>query len=302
MNMDLLNPGATSVPEPRRLKMMTSDWWIYNKEMDEKARWTTSMMRALKTHWPEYLMEAAALGIFMMSACGFGVLLFHPGSPVAQNIGSEMLRQMIMGIAMGTTLVGIVFSPFGKRSGAHMNPAVTLTFFRLGKIEGWDGVFYTLFQFCGGILGVVLAMLALGNLLANKSVNYVVTVPGTYGPGVAFLAELTISFVLMTVILTVSNTRRLARWTGFFAGFLVATYITIENPLSGMSMNPARTFGSAAVAQVWTALWIYFTAPPLGMLAAGELYKGVKASHVVACAKLHHYNNKRCIFRCEFKP
>jgi aquaporin Z len=109
-----------------------------------------------------------------------------------------------------------------------------------------------------------------------------------------------ISFVLMSVVLRVSNHKTIGRWTGVFAGALVATYITIESPISGMSMNPARTFASASVGQVWTSLWIYFTAPPLGMLLAAELYKRTAATGIAACAKLHHYNNKRCIFRCNF--
>jgi len=81
---------------------------------------------------------------------------------------------------------------------------------------------------------------------------------------------------------------------------LVATYITFESPISGMSMNPARTFGSAVVAHTWTALWVYFTAPPLGMLLAAQIYIRLKSSRSVACAKLSHYNNTRCIFRCNF--
>ena len=117
----------------------------------------------------------------------------------------------------------------------------------------------------------------------------------------AFLAELAITFILMTVVLNISNTRRLSRWTGLFAGALVATYITVEAPISGMSMNPARTFGSAFGAHVWTSLWIYFIAPPIGMLLAAEVYQRMKAGRAVACAKLHHHNNQRCIFRCNFE-
>ena len=67
---------------------------------------------------------------------------------------------------MGSTAIAIIFSPFGKRSGAHFNPAVTLTFFRLGKIAAWDTAFYTVFQFVGGVAGVLLASLVLGNLVA----------------------------------------------------------------------------------------------------------------------------------------
>jgi len=81
-----------------------------------------------------------------------------------------------------------------------------------------------------------------------------------------------------------------------FAGLLVATYITVEAPFSGMSMNPARTFGSGLSAGVWTGFWIYLIAPLLGMLSAAELYLWRKGKVAVKCCKLHHDNNKRCIF------
>jgi len=92
------------------------------------------MNNALKKHWPEYLMEAAELGMFMFSACAFTVLLYHPSSPVAQTIPDGVLRRLTMGTAMGATAIAIIFSPLGQRSGAHFNPSVTWTFFRLGKI------------------------------------------------------------------------------------------------------------------------------------------------------------------------
>jgi len=259
------------------------------------------MSNALKKHWPEYLMEAAELGLFMFSACAFTILLYHPSSPIAQTIRDGVLRRLLMGTAMGSTAIALVFSPLGQRSGAHFNPSVTWTFFRLGKIDACDAAFYTLFQFAGGIAGVMLASLTFHTLVAHKSVNYAATLPGSGGPLVALLAEIIISFILMSVVLTVSNTKRLARWTGIFAGALIATYITIESPISGMSMNPARTFSSAVGAQVWMSLWIYFVAPPVGMLLAAEVYQRLNIGGAVACAKLHHHNNHRCIFRCNFE-
>lgn len=254
------------------------------------------MREAVNRHWPEYLMEAAGLGIFMTSACVFVVILEHPASPVRQSIADPFLRRVFMGLAMGLTAVGIIYSPWGKQSGAHINPSVTLTFFRLGKVKPWDAFFYVISQFAGGITGVAVASAALGPSLAHPSVTYVVTVPGPGGPRAAFLGELFISFGLMLAVLAASNAMRLARFTGLFAGALVATYISLEAPLSGMSMNPARTLGSAIPAQLWTALWIYFTAPPLGMLLAAEVYLQVKGARSIFCAKLHHQNTKRCIF------
>jgi aquaporin Z len=285
--MDVSNPASIGVPDDSVASKLG-----VGREV--------TMIKALSTHWPEYLMEALGLGIFMVSACVFSVVLFHPASPVVRNLSSDFLRRVLMGAAMGLTAIGIIFSPFGKRSGAHINPAVTLTFFRLGKITPSDAAFYTLFQFIGGVLGVLFSGVLLGASIADQSVNYAVTTPGPGGPGVAFLAEVAISFVLMLVILIVMNAKKLSHWTGLFAGALVAIYISVEAPLSGMSMNPARTFGSASVAHVWTSLWIYFTAPPFGMLLAAEVYSLLKSGREVACAKLHHHNNQRCIFRCNF--
>lgn len=258
------------------------------------------MLNALKQHWPEYLIEAAGLGFFMLSACAFGALLEHPSSPLRQAINDPFARRMLMGLAMGLTAITIIYSPWGQRSGAHINPAVTLAFWRLGKIERRDAICYVAFQFIGAVVGTALAALWLGGALKHGAVNYVTTMPGAAGAGVAFVAEVGITFILMTAVLHVSNADRWARYTGLLAGALVAVYISFEAPLSGMSMNPARTFGSAFVAQSWHALWVYFTAPPLGMLLAAEVYLRREGARGVLCAKLHHHNYQRCIFKCNF--
>lgn len=254
------------------------------------------MTDALRHHWPEYLIEAACLGLFMISAFTFGALLEHPASPVHQAIPDSLARRFLMGLAMGGTAAGIVYSPWGKQSGAHFNPSVTVTFLRLGKVTSWDALFYVVCHFVGGLIGALLASLALAAWVSHPAVNYVVTAPGNAGVFIAFIAEIAITFILMTMILHVSNNPGLNRFTGVFTGALVATYITIEAPISGMSMNPARTFASAVPAQHWTALWIYFAAPLIGMLSAAEVYVRSRGAQSVACAKLHHENNKRCIF------
>lgn len=256
------------------------------------------MFDALKEHWPEYLMEAAELGIFMVSASVFTILLYHPASPAVRAIPPEFIRRVLTGLAMGVTLVGIVYSPWGKRSGAHMNPAFTLTFFRLGRVAPWDAAFYVIAQFVGGVFGILVVAAVAAGLLSHPSVNYVATVPGGGGPWVAFVAEAIISFLLVMVVLTFNSKTAIASYTGIAAGICVAAFITFESPVSGMSMNPARTFGSAFLPHLWSMLWIYFTAPLLGMLLAAELYLLMKCR--VACAKYHHQNNFRCIF-CEYQ-
>ena len=130
----------------------------------------------------------------------------------------------------------------------------------------------------------------------NDAVRYAVTVPGIYGNAGAFAGEVTISFVLMTTVLFASNRETLARYTPYLVGALYATFITFETPISGMSMNPARTFASAFRAGYWHALWIYFVAPTLGMLCAAEAFLWARGGVAPYCAKLYHANNTRCIF------
>jgi len=252
-------------------------------------------------HWREYLMESAGLGIFMISACVFTAIIEHPGSPIRQWIDNALVRRMIIGIGMGLTAIGLIYSPWGKQSGAHLNPSVTLTFLRLGKVARTDAFFYVLAQFLGAYAGVFVSAVFLRRWISHPAVNYAATVPGPAGTTAAFAAELIISFFLMTVILFASNSKSFPALTGVLAGILIATYISLEAPLSGMSMNPARTLASALSSGAWNALWIYFTAPPLGMLAAAEFYRKLRSVNSIVCAKLHHQNDKRCIFRCGFR-
>ncbi len=257
---------------------------------------------ALRAHWPEYAIEAAGLAAFMVAACAVATLLEHPASPVRQALPDPRLRRVPTGLAMGLTAVALIYSPWGRRSGAHFNPALTLAFWRLGKVRGWDAAFYALAQVAGGLAGVGIAWLGVGGALADPRVRFAATVPGPAGAGAAFAAELGMTFVLMSVVLLVSNRPGLARWTGLCAAALVALYIVVEAPLSGMSLNPARSVGSAAWAAAWPGLWVYLTAPPLGMLLAAETYARAAGRAAVRCAKLRHDGAARCIFRCGYEP
>lgn len=155
-------------------------------------------------------------------------------------------------------------------------------------------------QFVGGVLGTMFAFGVLGQTLAHREVNFAITHPGMRGEFTAFVAEVSITFLLMTVILNFSNSRKFARYTGIAAGTLVMLFITFEAPLSGMSMNPARSFASDFVGMQWLGIWVYFAAPAIGMFSAAELFVRTRGLHSVICAKLNHSGNARCIFRCGY--
>lgn len=250
---------------------------------------------SLRQHWPEYLMEAAGLGMFLVSAGFFATLLESPGSPIRAEIPQAVVRRALMGLAVGLTAVTIIYSPWGQQSGAHLNPAVTVTFLRMRKIKVWDAVFYSAAQCIGGITGVSLVYFVLREAFGDSPVSFLVTAPGEAGVGVAFAAEFAMCFGLMLMVLVTTNDTRWRRYTGWFAGLLLFLYITVEAPLSGMSINPARSLASASLAGTWTAFWVYILAPVLGMLAASQVYLATKGKAAVKCCKLNHLTDKRCI-------
>ena len=264
------------------------------------GHWTDNAKQALTQHWPEYMIEGVCLGLFMISACAFSALLEHPASPVRASVTNANVRRFLIGLAMGLTAILLIYSPMGRRSGAHMNPATTLTFYRLGKVERWDAVFYMLSQFAGGVLGVVVSFALIGATLAHRNVNFAITRPGERGEAAAFISEFLIAFLLMTVILNVSNSRKYERFTGLAAGTMVMLFIAFEAPLSGMSMNPARSFASDFVGMQWNGIWIYFVAPVIGMMTAAEVFVRRRGIRSVICAKLNHSGTVRCIFRCGY--
>ena len=255
--------------------------------------------RRFAAHVPEYLIEAFCLGVFMVSAGVVTTLMEYPGSRLHTALTNSDVRRVLNGIAMGLTAAALIYSPWGRRSGAHMNPAITLGFLRLGKITPLDALAYIAMQFIGGTLGVLLVRWAAGAPFASPPVNWVVTLPGPAGQLIAFFAEATISALMMWMVLNVSGSARFSRYTGLCAGALVALYISVEGPLSGMSMNPARSFASAAPAEQWQSLWIYLTAPLLGMLGAAELH--LRLVRARPCAKLMHASGQRCI-HCGYLP
>lgn len=256
---------------------------------------------AIARHWPEYLIEAAMLATFMIIACAAASLFEHPSSPIRRAIPSAFRRRAAVGLLMGLTAIALIHSPWGRRSGAHLNPAVTLAFFALGKIAPVDAALYILAQFAGAIAGVLLARLTLGALLAHASVNHAATRPGPRGVLAAWHGEFLIGFLMMSMVLWTGNSVSTSAFTGLFAGLLVAAFITFEAPLSGMSLNPARTLASAIGARDFSGLWIYLTAPTLSMLAAAGAYSVARGPDQVFCGKLDHRDcghGHPCLFRC----
>jgi aquaporin Z len=246
-------------------------------------------------------MEATELFVLMFCICVFGTLFYGDASPLRGFGLSALQAAFLMGTAVASTTFLIIRSPFGRRSGAHFNPAITLTYFCLGRIHRWDAIAYVAAQFAGAIAGVFIAHQFLGEWLSTSPVRYVVTLPGMYGSVVAFTSEFLTSGLLMALVLFASNHRSLARFSPILIAALTVTYYVLGTPVSGFSVNPARSFSSAFFAWIWSGLWIYFAAPSLGMLAAAALYVRTNGARRVYCAKVFHDHRTLCPFPCRFE-
>ncbi len=263
---------------------------------------SASLREAVNTHWRVYLMEFTELGALMLSTCSFGTLIYSNDSPLRNIDLSLSLRMLLMGAAIAITTFLIIRSPFGRRSGAHFNPAITLTYFWLQRVHRWDAFCYVVAQFAGGVTGVLVAREGLGMRLSAAPVRYVVTVPGGYGSLVAFAGEYCLAGILMGVVLYSSNHRPLVRFTPLLVALLTICYYTFSSSISGFSVNPARSFSSALFAWIWQGIWIYFLAPCLGMLTAAAIYVRLMGRNRVYCAKVFHDLRSPCPFRCQFYP
>ncbi len=261
---------------------------------------SASMAEAIGAHWREYLMEGTEIGSLMLSTCIFGTLLYGNDSPLRHLALSRGVRPLLMGTAIAMTTFLIIRSPFGRRSGAHFNPAVTLAFLWLRRIHRWDAVCYVLAQFLGAVVGVLVARQLLGVHLSSAPVRYLVTVPGIYGRAIAFVAEFVLAGLLMGIVLYASNHRLLARFSPIFVALLTVFYFALCSSISGFSVNPARTFSSALFAWIWEGIWIYFSAPCLGMLMSAAMYIKGMGPNRVYCAKVFHDRHSPCPFPCHF--
>ena len=234
---------------------------------------------SFRKNWQYYFQEALGLAIFMISACFFSGLLFGKNG-IFISCMPATFRQCILGILMGATAAFIFYSRYTSPSGSHINPAVTITFFRLGKIGFWDALMYVIFQLAGGTVAVFLMAYLMGENLTAAPLYDVITVPGKYGKIVAAITELIIAFIMMVMILFTGSKLRLNKYTRIFSAILVCVFVIVAGPVSGFGMNPSRSFASALPAHIWTDFWIYILMPFAGMLGAAEFYLLVQKKQV----------------------
>ncbi|TPG65629.1 MIP/aquaporin family protein [Hymenobacter nivis] len=238
------------------------------------------LLPALRRHWPYYLAEAAGPAAFLVVSSATAVIFHHPNSAVARALGpSELVQRVGLGLVIAGLIMAMAYSPWGKRSGAHFNPAVTLGFWRLGHIRTADAAWYVLAQFAGALGAGFLMFNLLQQWFGYPAIHYNITRPitGDYGWLLALGAEIGISAVFLLVLLGALHSARFKGWAGALSGLMLAVFIVFESPLSGMSLNPARSTGTAVAAQLAPALWVYFAGPLLAMWAAAAWFGHYRA-------------------------
>ena len=253
-------------------------------------------------HWPEYGAELLGTGFLIFVGLSAVVFDFGKGLLPSSLIPDASMRRLITGLIFAGSGSLVAISPLGKLSGAHINPSVSLAFWVQGKMKHIDLIGYIVAQFLGAIIGEVLLVLVWRNYA--HSVANGMTLPGVgYPLWLVFVAEMSLTCLLVLLIFLFVSSHRLMRWTPLMNWFLVATMVWLESPISGTSLNPARSMGPALITWLWTSQWLYCVAPPLGGLLAVGLFRLVTiGERDVLTGKLFHTSRYRSIFKNVHAP
>ncbi len=210
--------------------------------------------------------EVVGSALLVLGGLSLVIFMFGTGTPMASILPSEGWRRLITGFCFGSTGALIAISPVGKASGAHINPAVTLAFRWMGKLDVRTSLVYMAGQCLGGILGC-LPLLAWGDM--GKSVAYGATTPGAgYSALAALAGEFLATFLMVTLLAVFLAFRRIRPFTPGIFPPLFAILVWAEAPISGTSANPARSLGPSVISGQWQCGWIYWVGPILGSLVA----------------------------------
>jgi len=204
----------------------------------------------------------------------FALVFAGPGAAAVDVASGGDVGQVGVGLSFGLIVMAMIFT-FGHVSGAHINPAISIAFFALGRIDARRLGGYIIVQ----LAGAALAGVAIIAILGSES-DAGATVPSINGTDAAFWSELILTFFLALVVLVVATD---SRAEGSMAAIAVGGYVAMAatgwGPVAGASMNPARSFGPALAANVWTSHWVYWVAPIAGALIAAAAYHVLREPH-----------------------
>ena len=239
--------------------------------------------------WQVFVSELVGTALLVLVGLSLVIVMFGEGSPIPGVLPSEGWRRLITGFLFGSTGALIALSWVGKRSGAHINPIVTLAFRVIGRLDLRTSLGYIAAQLAGAVLGC-LPLLAWGAM--GRSVAFGATLPGEgYAAGTVLLGEVITTFIMVTLLAVFLAFRRIRPFTPALFPPLYALMVYIESPISGTSTNPARSLGPAVISGQWDRWWIYWVGPVIGSVAACVVCSALAKR--ITVAKLYHFDSDR---------
>jgi aquaporin Z len=237
-------------------------------------------------HWAEWLCEFVGTALLLVGGLSAVCLDFAPGSLVASVVPDHSARLLITGLLFAGTGSLVAVSPLGRRSGAHLNPSVTLAFWRRGHLHPHDLAGYVIAQVAGAFAGTALVKWWWG--AKARAVDLGVTQPGhgVVSAGAAGI-EAFMTLLLVGAILLMVSSPKTARFTPLLVWIVVAVLVWQGAPWTGTSLNPARSLAPAQLLPDLANLWVYFVGPLAGSLLAVKAY-GTFTSLETRTAKLFH--------------
>ena len=210
---------------------------------------------------------AEAIGTFFL-------VLIGPGAVMVNAYTHGALGPTGIALAFAFVVLAMVYA-LGHLSGAHINPAVTIAFWSIRRLPGREVAPYVAAQCLGAVLASMVLRFVLGPIGALGA-----TLPNV-GTGRSFLVEGLFSFGLMLVIMAVATDSRVADGFAGLAVGLTVGFCAFLGPLTGSSMNPARSLGPAVAGNIWTSHWIYWAAPISGMVVAAWVYNRLRTTEAI---------------------
>jgi len=249
----------------------------------------TEAARDWRVRWRLFCAELIGTALLVLGGLSVVIVMFGDGSPMGRLVPNETLRTMLTAFLFGTIGSAIAVSWVGRESGAHINPAVTVGFWMMHKLDLRAAAGYIVAQLLGACLGA-LPLLAWGSI--GRSVAFGATIPGQgYSTAAVLIGEIVTTFGLVATLCIFLGFRHLRQYTPFVIPFLYAIMVPLEAQISGTSTNPARTFGPALISGRWDGWWIYWVGPMVGMSIAivvcGSLARRIEV------AKLYHFESDR---------
>ena len=221
----------------------------------------------------KFLAEMIGTATLVLFGCGAAVLAG------ANTVGVDAVGQLGISFAFGLAIVAMAYG-IGPVSGCHVNPAVSFGAFVAGRMSAGEMVQYWIAQFIGAVIGAgVLYLIASGKAGYDINVNglgqngWGAGYLGEYSMTAAFVFEAVATFIFLVVILGATQARAPAAFAGLAIGLTLVLIHIVGIQVTGVSVNPARSFGPALFTGALTPLWLFFVAPLLGAAVAGVLFK-----------------------------